>query len=29
LTSSRPTEYSAGTSMIDLSDPDDKRNKKK
>jgi signal transduction histidine kinase len=29
LTSSRTTEYSAGTSMIDLSDPDDKRNKKK
>ncbi|MCX6835596.1 MAG: hypothetical protein NTW07_10775 [candidate division Zixibacteria bacterium] len=29
LTSSRTTEYAAGTSMIDLSDPDDKRNKKK
>jgi signal transduction histidine kinase len=29
LTSSRTTEYAAGTSMIDLSDPDDKRDKKK
>ena len=29
LTSSRTTEYSSGTNMLDLSDPDDKRDKKK